>query len=193
MRQIQTDEIKNKSRGKELHRSSGRVGVIYGGLSYLTILLPLFAILVLAQVYPVLNRRQIPDWRRQIAAAEEFLEQGDHDQARHFYLQAGRMATWQNDWAGLVAAACGFKRLDGAVNPYSKAFSMLIRAAAAAELIQSRRGVAIVAKAFAMMGADRAAAAVLAGVQPSWPDETNDVGSNRLLEACRTAGKKPNN
>lgn len=105
-------------------------------------------------------------------------------QARHFYFQAGRIASWRKDWAGLVAAACGFKRLDGVVGPYSKAYSMLIRATTAAELMQSRRGIATVATAFATIGSDQAATAVLARIQPDWPDETHDAGDAQLLEAC---------
>lgn len=111
-------------------------------------------------------------------------------QARHFYLQAGRIASWRKDWAGLVAAACGFKRLDGVVGPYSISSSMLIHPTMAAELMQSRRGIATVATAFATIGSDQASKAVLARIQPYWPDETNDPGDAQLLEACWGTGAK---
>ncbi len=190
MRQIQATPIKYKPRGNEADQSSGRAGAICCVIAYLATVLPLLMIFFLARIYPDLNRQEIPDWRPKISVAEESLEKGDLYQARHLYLQAGRIASWRKDWAGLIAAACGFKRLDGVVGPYSKAFSMLIRATTAAELLQSRRGIATVATAFAIIGSDRAATAVLARIQPYWPDETNDPGSVQLLEVCRAPGTK---
>jgi hypothetical protein len=184
MRQIQATPIKYKLRGKEADQSRGRAGAICCVITYIATVLPLLVIFVLARVYPDLNRQEIPDWRPQISVAEESLQTGDLYQARHLYLQAGRIASWRKDWAGLVAAACGFKRLDGVVGPYSKAFSMLIRATTAAELMQSRRGIATVATAFAAIGSDQAATAVLARIQPYWPDETSNPGDAQLLEAC---------
>jgi hypothetical protein len=140
---------------------------------------------VLARVYPALNRQEIPDWKPVIALAEESWKQGDLYQARHLYLQADRIASWRKDWDGLVAAACGINRLDGTDGPYSKAFSILIRASVEAEARRSRRAMATVAKAFVIIGAEKAATAVLARIKPNWPDEAIDANDGRLLEPCR--------
>jgi hypothetical protein len=146
--------------------------------------LPLLLMLVLARHYPDLNGADIPDWRPIISLADESSSKGDLDQARHLYLQAGRAASWRQDWAGLVAAACHINRLDGTNGPYARAFSFLIQASAAAELGQSRPGVATVAKSLSLLGADNLASAVLGRIQPTWPTETASVDDRALLEGC---------
>jgi hypothetical protein len=152
--------------------------------------LPLLVIFVPARVYPDLNRREISDWTPQISVAVESLQTGDFIRPDTFiYRQAG-LLLGERIWAGLVAAACGFKRLDGVVGPYSISSSMLIYPTMAAELMQSRRGIATVATAFATIGSDQASKAVLARIQPYWPDETNDAGDAQLLEACWGTGAK---
>ena len=71
---------------------------------------------------------EIPDWRPMLALANALREKGDLYEARHLYLQVDRIASWQQDWESLIAAACGIKRLDGAEGPYSKTFAILVRA-----------------------------------------------------------------
>jgi hypothetical protein len=152
---------------------------------YLAALLPLLLLLVVAKLNPDLNRAEIRDWRPLISRAEEARMTGDRYRSRHLYLQAERIATWRDDWAGLVAAACGIYRLDGVDGPYSKPYALLIRAALVAERAKSRRGIGIVTTALALIGAEKAAHAVLGRSRPNWPDEANGFDAGQLLEACR--------
>jgi hypothetical protein len=134
-----------------------------------------FLLLVaLAWLRPDLNRTEIPDWRPVLALADAAWEKGDLYAARHLYLQVDQIASSQQDWEGLVSAACGIQRLDGAEGPYSKPFAILIRAMMAAESRQSRAGIAAVAGVFAAVGQDKAASMVSSRIRPDWPEELLD-------------------
>jgi hypothetical protein len=138
-----------------------------------------FFLAALAWIRPDLNRTEIPDWRPLVTLADAAREKGDLRAARHLYLQVDWIASSQQDWEGLVAAACGIKTLDGAEGPYSKTFALLIRAVMAAENRQSRAGIATVAKVFAASGQDKAASMVSSRIRPDWPEE--------LLDSSRVA------
>lgn len=56
--------------------------------------------------------REIPDWKPILALADAAWGKGDLDDAKHLYLQAGNFAVWRDDWAGLLAAACGIEQLE---------------------------------------------------------------------------------
>jgi hypothetical protein len=142
--------------------------------------------IVLASQNPDLNRAEIPDWKPIIALADESSSRGDLYQARHLYLQSARAASWGQDWAGLVTAACRINRLDGINGPYSRAYSFLIQAATAAESAQSRQGVATVAKSLSLLGADDFASAVSARIQPHWQNQTAGFDDRVLLGGCST-------
>lgn len=185
MQSTQATGIKVEPPGCPATENRGRGTAPWRVVAYIAAVLPLLVIVLLARMYPDLNRQEIPDWRPAISLAEEFLKKRDLYRARHLYLQADRIAAWRQDWDGLVAAACGIYRLDGINGPYSKAFAILIRATTAADFRKSRRGIATVAQAFAAIGADKAAKAALARIQPDWPDETNDSYNVQLLAACR--------
>ena len=132
---------------------------------------------VLAWLHPDLNRPEIPDWRPVLALADAAWGKEDLYAARHLYLQVDQIASSQQDWEGLVAAACGMQRLDGAKGPYSKTFAILIRAVTAAESRQSRAGIAAVARVFAAVGQDKAASMVSSRIRPDWPEELLDSSS----------------
>ena len=148
-----------------------RVAARCRAISYIAAVSPLLVMLVLASLYPAPNRAEIPDWRPLISLADEASNRGDRYQARGLYLQVDRVAYWRKDWEGLVAAACRINALDGVNLPYSKALSILFRASTTAERAQSRRGLATVAKSLSLLGSDEAASAILARIQPSWPNE----------------------
>jgi hypothetical protein len=126
---------------------------------------------------------EIPDWRPVLVLADLSRQKGDPYEARHLYLQVDRIASWRKDWEGLVAAACGFKRLDRAEGPYSKTFAILLRAMIAAESKQSRSGIASVAKAFTALREPKAASMALARVRPDWPAEA-EAPIESLLAGC---------
>jgi hypothetical protein len=118
--------------------------------------------------------REIPDWKPVVALAGAAQEKGDLYYAKSLYLQGGRLAVWRDDWAGLLAAACGIKKLDRERGPYSSTNALLLRAMVAAEKRQSRSGLVAVAKAFAALGDDKVAPMVLSRIGKNWVEETND-------------------
>ena len=118
--------------------------------------------------------REIPDWKPILARADEAWGKGDLHDAKHLYLKAGKFAVWRDDWAGLLAAACGIKQLETARGPYSSAHTLLLRAMVAAEKSQSQSGRVAVAKTFAALGEDKAAAMVLSRAGKDEVEETND-------------------
>jgi hypothetical protein len=153
-------------------------------VTYITAVSPLLLILLLASLYPVLNRTEIPDWKPLIALADEASNAEDRYRARRLYSRVDRVAYWRKDWEGLVAAACGINKLDGLNRPHAKTLSILFRASATAERAQSRRGLATVAKSFSLLGSDEAASVVLGRIQPSWPNETITFDNLTLLAGC---------
>ena len=120
------------------------------------------------------SRRQNPDWKPVLALADAAREKGDLHYAKHLYLQGGKFAVWRNDWAGLLAAACGTKTLERERGPYSSTNALLLRAMVAAEKRQSRSGLVAVAKAFAVLGNDKVASMVLSLIEKDWVEETDD-------------------
>ena len=118
--------------------------------------------------------RGIPDWKPVFEVADAAREKGDLYYAKSLYLQGGRFAVWRDDWAGLLAAACGIRKLEREKGPYSFTNALLLRAMVAAEKRQSRSGVVAVAKTLAALGYDKAASMVLSRIGSNWVEETND-------------------
>jgi hypothetical protein len=119
--------------------------------------------------HPEWRRHDPPDWRPLFARAQSAASK-DRYEARYLYVSAARAALWAEDWRGLVAAACGLKKLDG-TRPNDPIHGLLLRAMIAAETRRSREGLAAVAGAFAAMGEAAAAAMVLARAGADWPEE----------------------
>jgi hypothetical protein len=121
-----------------------------------------------------LSRREIPDWKPVLALADAAQQKGDLYYAKHLYLQGGRFAVWRDDWAGLLVAACGIKKLERERGPYSSTNGLLLRAMVAAEKRQSRSGLVAVAKAFAALGENKVTSMVLSRIGKNWVEEVND-------------------
>jgi hypothetical protein len=172
MRHIQAAAVKCAARAS--HSDQTRRAARWRTISYAVAIGPFLLMVVLAWLHPDLSRTEIPDWRPTLALADAAWERGDLYAARSLYLQLDQIASWQEDWEGLMAAACGIKRLDGTEGPYSKTFAILIRAVRAAESRQSRAGIVAVAGAFAAAGHDKAASMVLSRISPDWPEELLD-------------------
>src|SRR5215813_9990303 len=119
------------------------------------------------------SRREIPDWKPVLALADAAQEKGDLYYAKSLYLQGGRLAVWRDDWSGLLAAACGIKKLERERGPYSSINALLLRAMVTAEKQQSRLGLVAVAKAFTALGEDKVASTALSHIGKNWV-ETND-------------------
>jgi hypothetical protein len=156
----------------ELERHRLPIGWRAGG--YAVAIVPFGFLLALAWLDPDFNRPATPDWQPLLAQAEAAWDRGNVHEARHLYGQVDRIAAWRQDWRGLVAAACGIKKVDGARGVNSKAFQILVRALIAAQHRQSRDGVAAVASVFNALGEPKAAAMVLAQIRSDWPEEATD-------------------
>jgi hypothetical protein len=180
------DKFANALRTAVGARESEQWHVPWSASGYLGALAPWILLVGLAWWRPDWNRAEIPLWQPVVASAAAALQRGDLHEARHLYLQAERIASWRNDWSGLVASACGFKRLDSTQGRYSRTFSILMRALTTAEKARSRAGVATVAQAFAALGEPKAESMSLSRIRADWPVETEPL-AGALLDGCATA------
>jgi hypothetical protein len=164
MRNIEAATLKGPAAAA--HSDQSRRAARWRTIGYVVLIGSFFLIVALAWIRPDLNRTEIPDWRPVLALADAAWEKGNLHAARHLYLQVDQIASSQQDWEGLVAAACGMQRLDGAEGPYSKTFAILVRAVMAAESKQSRAGIAAVAGVFTAFGEDKVASMVATRIRP---------------------------
>lgn len=152
-------------------------------LGFWLVMLLFFLLTIAAWLRPDFNRPMLADWEPVLARGDHAAEAGDLQQARHLYLQVERIASWNRDWQGTIAVACRFKKLDGIPDRYSKAYTLLIRAAIFAAQKQSRQAMATIAEAFNMLGQHQTASLFLGRVGAGWPTE-NAEPLKLLLEAC---------
>ncbi len=117
------------------------------------------------------GRQPPPDWRPLYDRAEAAAARGDRYEARHFYVNAARAASWTEDWRGLLSAACGMRKLEGVRQPSDAVHGLLLRAMIAAESRRSRAGLEAVAQALAAVGEAAAAAMVVKRRGDDWPDD----------------------
>ncbi len=154
--------------------------------AYLAVVLPFLFLLAFVGVRPDFNWQEPSDWRPVLSRAEASREKGDLYEARTLYSQAGRLAAWREDWAGLLAAACGMKKLDRRVDANFIIHSILVRAMMAAELRQSRAGISAVAGAFTAIGEHRAASMVSSRIRTGWHEDQEQVGDSSLADCWRS-------
>jgi hypothetical protein len=152
-------------------------------IAYQTILLAVLFLGALAWMRRDFKNPEIPDWKPVLALADTAQEKGDFYHAKSLYSQVGRLAALREDWAGLVAAACGMNKLDKQKGRYSLTNALLLRAMIAAETRQSRSGMVAVAKAFAGLGEGEVASVVLSPIQKNWVEKTND-SANVVSPGC---------
>ena len=142
--------------------------------SYLAAVAPVLFIVTSVWILLHLIRHETPDWKPTIILADESWTRGDIYEARYLYVRAGQIASWRADWRGLLAAACGMKKMDRGVGPYSNTRQTLVRAMVVAERRRSRAGISAVAKAFAAIGEPEATSMVLSRLRSDWPGEVGD-------------------
>lgn len=165
-------------------------------IGYMSVILPFLLMIALAGLRPEFNRSEAPDWRPMIPRANAVLEKGDLYEARYLYGQVDQIASWKEEWEGLIAAACGFKRLDGVSGPYSRSVTVLLRAAMIAENKQSRQGMVTVAQAVQAMGKHKAASKIMDRIRSDWPEEMPepaDVSAPGCFDVDAGALDKPGN
>jgi hypothetical protein len=146
-------------------------------IAYGAVFIPFLLALTLAHMQPELDNQELPDWKPMLALAEVMREKGELANASDLFSRAGRLAGWKEDWAGLLAAACGMKKLHGDTGPHSVTHALVLRAAVAAETRQSRSGLAAAAQALAALGENKAAARL-----------SSLVHQNRATEASALSG-----
>lgn len=150
-------------------------------IAYLAAVLPFLFLVASLWIRPHFKWQETPDWKPVVALADLAWERRDLYEAQHLYTRAGRIASWREEWQGLIAAACGMSRLDGEKGPYSASHTFLLRAMIASEVKRSRTGIAAVAGAFSALGEHKAAAMVLGRMRADWPeeiDESADIGAD---------------
>ena len=116
----------------------------------------------------------IPDWKPALVLADTARERGDLHYAKSLYSQVGRLSASRDDWTGLLAAACGMKKLERQRGRYSETNALLLSAMVAAKAKQSRSGLVSVAKAFTALGQDKVAFMVLSHSGNDWVEEDAD-------------------
>ena len=157
-------------RAEQNRRAISRPAITYGAVC-----LPFLLLLVFVWMQPDFNGQETPSWKPVFALGDVAREKGELDNAEGLYLQAGEFAARRDDWAGLLAAACGMKKLKTEGGFRSTVNTLLLRAMVAAETKQSRIGTTAVAKAFAALGEEKVASMVSSRIQKSWAEETNDL------------------
>lgn len=154
---------------QENHRANSWRAVTY------RVLLLLFLLLgVLLWTRWDFSGQEIPDWKPALALADTARERGDLHYAKSLYSQAGRLSAARDDWAGLLAAACGMKKLERQRGRHSETNALLLSAMVAAKTKQSRSGLVAVAQAFTALGQDKVASMVLSHSGKDWVEETNN-------------------
>lgn len=165
-------------------RRNSRIGD--GPLAWTAASLALFGLLTALCMYPEWRRHEPPDWRPLYDRGEAAAAREDRYEARYFYVNAARAASWAEDWRGLLAAACGMRKLDGAPQPSEAVHGLLLRAMIAAETRRSRAGLGAVAQAFAAVGEAAAAAMVLKRRGDDWPEEPAQEAERASIANCGT-------
>ncbi len=141
---------------------------------YCAVLLLFLSLGVLVWARRDFSAQQIPDWKPVLALADTALEKGELHYAKSLYSQAGRLSAWRDDWAGLLAAACGMKKLERQRGRHSETTALLLSAMVAAKTRQSRSGLVAVAKAFTALGQDKVASMVLSHTGKDWVEENSN-------------------
>jgi hypothetical protein len=98
--------------------------------------------------------------------------EGDVYTARNLYVQAARIASWRDDWTGILAAACGLKKLERPRDNYFATRTTLVRAMIAAQNQRSAQGLNAVADAFVGIGELEAAALARSRIPTDAPQGT---------------------
>jgi len=119
------------------------------------------------------SRRENPDWKPVIALADTARARGNLYYAKTLYSQVGRLSARRDDSAGLLAAACGMKRLEKQTGRHSETNALLLSAMVAAKTRQSRSGLVAVAQAFTALGQKKVASMVLSHAAKDWVEEIN--------------------
>lgn len=136
--------------------------------------LPLLILMTSLGACPDSSLREAQDWKAALAFADAAWERGDRIEAKSAYLRAARIASWRDDWKGILAAACGMERIESMRGFYFNTRSILVLAMIGAEKNRSGAGLRAVADAFIAIAELEAAAMALSKIEPSWRQSDDD-------------------
>jgi hypothetical protein len=157
----------------EFHQKDDRLLTWWGLIAYATLFVSVLLLMILT-LRPHNSSGRETDWKQLLARANTERERGNLYHAKALYAQVGSIAALNENWAGLLSAACGMKMLERHIGRHSSTNALLLRAMVAAETRQSRAGMASVAKAFDALGEHKVAIMVRSRIGANWPQETND-------------------
>jgi hypothetical protein len=141
-------------------RTSCSIAGLRRGAGFATFSLAcLLALLVLGSLQGI-RESPMARWQDRLYEAEAAMRRGDIYSAHSLYSQTARIASWNDHWTGVLAAACGLQKLERPRGGYFVTRTMLVRAMIAAENQKSVPGLSAVADAFASIGEHKAAAMV---------------------------------
>jgi hypothetical protein len=175
-------------RNRSLSESAGSVGTLatsdfrykddrllrwWGLIAYTTLFVSVLLLLILTS-RPNNPDRPETDWKQLLASADTERVRGNLYSAKVLYTQAGRVAALNENWAGLLSAACGMKMIERHIGRHSSTNALLLRAMIAAETKQSRAGMTEVAKAFDALGENKVAIMARSRIGVNWPQQIND-------------------
>jgi hypothetical protein len=145
----------------------------WGVIAYATLFVSVLLLMVLT-LPPNNPSGRETDWKQLLASANTERGRGNLYHAKVLYAQAGRIAALNENWAGLLSAACGMKMLERHIGRHSSTNALLLRAMVAAETRQSRAGMTKVAKAFDALGENKVAIMARSRIGANWPQQVND-------------------
>jgi hypothetical protein len=146
----------------------------WGAIAYTTLFVSVLLLMILTLLLNNPSRRET-DWKQLLASASTERGRGNLYHAKVLYAQAGRIAALNENWAGLLSAACGMKMLERHIGRHSSTNDLLLRAMVVAETRQSRAGMNEVAKAFDALGENKVAIMVRSRIGANWPQQVNDL------------------
>jgi hypothetical protein len=146
----------------------------WGLIAYATLFVSVLFLMILTLLPNNPSHRET-DWKQVLASANTERGRGNLYHAKALYVQAGRIAALNENWAGLLGTACGMKMLERHIGRHSSTNALLLRAMVAAETKQSRAGMTNVAKAFDTLGEHKVAIMARSRIGANWPQQVNDL------------------
>src|SRR5919109_2701414 len=144
----------------------------WGVIAYVTLFVSVLLLIILTLLPHNPSRRET-DWKQLLARANTERVRGNLYYAKALYAQAGTIAASNENWAGLLSAACGMKMLERHIGRHSSTHALLLRAMVAAETRQSRAGMTNVVKAFDALEEHKVAIMAMSRIGANWPQEAN--------------------